>query len=382
MKLHEYQAKEIMSRFGIPVPPGRVATTPAQAAEIALQFGGPVAIKAQVLVGGRGKVGGIRIAQTVAEAQAAADAVLGMTIGDQTVDKVLVTPAVGISQELYLGAILDRSAKNITFIASSRGGVEIEETARTAPNLLLRVTADPFLGLSDFQARQLGFGIGLPTSLVPEFTRIAKSLYSFFVGCDASLAEINPLVITREGALLALDAKLLVDDNGLVRHPDLATQRPLDDETFFDREARKLGLAYVKMDGSVGCLVNGAGLAMATMDMISLHGGKPANFLDIGGGSKAERVAAALRLVFSDPDVKVVLVNIFGGITRCDEVAKGVVSALQVTTGLPVVVRLAGTNEEEGRRIVAEAKIRTAVSLREAAGLAVELGRISTGRGS
>ena len=376
MKLHEYQSKRIFAQYGAPIPRGDVATTPEQARQIAARLGTRVVCKAQVLVGGRGKAGGIRLAAHPDQAEQVADQILGMKIKGLTVKKVLVDEAADISNEIYLGIVIDRAQRRPVMMASAEGGVEIEEVARTAPDRIVKIAIDPFLGLQPYQGRELAFGIGISKELVAEFVRIAQCLYNAFVGCDASLAEINPLVVTAEGKLLALDGKILVDDNALFRHFDLAEMRDADEETPEEQEARRYGLSYVKLDGEIGCMVNGAGLAMATMDITKLYGGAPANFLDIGGGAQAEKVAAALRIILSDPNVKAVLFNIFGGITRCDEVARGILAALkEVPTRVPMVARLVGTNEEEGRRILAEAHMITAATLTEAAQQAVAAAR-------
>ena len=373
MKLHEHQAKEVFARYGIPIPRGGVATNPIEARRIAEGLGVPVVVKAQVLVGGRGKAGGIKLAANPREAEAAADEVLGMTIKGLTVKKVLVDEAVEIAQELYLGVVIDRAARRVVMMASSEGGVDIEEAAAATPERIIKVQVDPFVGLQGYQAWGLALGIGLDKALVQEFVDIVHGLYQAFIGSDASLAEINPLVVTDDGRLVALDAKMVLDDNALFRHPDLTAMRILEEEAPAEREAREHGLSYVKLDGEIGCMVNGAGLAMATMDLAKLYGGSPANFLDIGGGAEAESVAAALRIILSDPRVKAVLINIFGGITRCNEVARGILAALEeVPTDVPMVVRLVGTNEEEGRRILAEADVITAASLAEAAQKAIE----------
>jgi succinyl-CoA synthetase beta subunit len=372
MKIHEFQAKEIMARYGVPVPQGQVTSSPAEAREIAKTIGKPVVVKAQVLVGGRGKAGGVKFAATPDEAEEKAAAILGMDIKGITVRRVLVTEAADIAKEIYLGAIVDRANKRVAFMVSAEGGVEIEETARTAPEKIIHSSADPLLGLPDYRGRQMAFAAGIPASLTRDFARIVRGLYDTLIATDASLAEINPLVITKEGRLLALDAKLVLDDNALFRHKEMESLRDLAEEDVYERQARENDLSYVKLDGNVGCMVNGAGLAMATMDMIKLYGGSPANFLDIGGGAKAEKVAAALRIILSDKNVKAVLVNIFGGITRCDEVANGILTALkEVPTSVPMVARLVGTNEEEGRRILAEACMGTASTLAEAAQKAV-----------
>jgi succinyl-CoA synthetase beta subunit len=292
------------------------------------------------------------------------------------VKKVLVDEAADIDTEIYLGIVIDRAKRRPVMMASAEGGVEIEEVARATPERIVRIAIDPFLGLQPFQGRELAFGIGLPNDLIRDFTKIAQGLYQAFEGNDASLAEINPLVVTGKGKLLAVDGKMLVDDNALFRHFDLTEMRDGDAETAEEKEARRYGLSYVKLDGEIGCMVNGAGLAMATMDITKLYGGEPANFLDIGGGAQAEKVAAALRIILSDKNVKAVLFNIFGGITRCDEVAKGILAALQeVPTGIPMVARLVGTNEKEGRMLLAEAEMITAATLAEAAQKAVAAAR-------
>jgi len=376
VKLHEYQSKRIFARYGIPIPEGDVATTPVEAGAIAARLGKPVVVKSQVLVGGRGKAGGIKLAHDPAEAERVAGQILGMDIKGLKVKKVLVDEAARIQKEIYLGVVVDRATKRAVMMASAEGGVEIEEVARVSPEKIYKVSINPFLGLQPFQAREIAFGIGLDKDLVGSFAAIAQGLYKAFVGTDASLAEINPLVVTDERKLLAVDGKIVLDDNGLFRHPDLAEMRDLDEEAPAETEARKYGLSYVKLDGNVGCMVNGAGLAMASMDVIKLFGGAPANFLDIGGGAKADKVAAALRMILSDPNVKSVLFNIFGGITRCDEVAKGILAALEeVKPNVPMVVRLVGTNEEEGRRLLASANMRATTSLVEAAQLAVAAAR-------
>ncbi|TEU12092.1 MAG: ADP-forming succinate--CoA ligase subunit beta [Anaerolineales bacterium] len=379
MKLHEYQSKRIFARYGVPIPRGDVASTPDDAYKIAARLKGRVVVKAQVLVGGRGKAGGIKLAKDAPEAEAKASQILGMDIGGLKVRKVLIDEAaMDIIREIYLGIVIDRAACCPVMMASAEGGVEIEEVAKVMPERIFKVSIDPFLGLRGYQARELAFGIGLEKSLISSFISIATGLYNAFVGCDASLAEINPLLVTDQSgglpSLSAVDGKMIIDDNALFRHSDLTDMRDVDEEALAETEARYYGLSYVKLDGEIGCMVNGAGLAMATMDIIKLYGGMPANFLDIGGGAQADRVAAALRIILADPKVKAVLFNIFGGITRCDEVAKGVLDALeQVPTDVPMVARLVGTNEEEGRRILAGAKMATGSTLVEAAQKAVEL---------
>jgi succinyl-CoA synthetase beta subunit len=353
VKLHEYQSKRLFAVQGIPIPRGEVATTPQEARRIAEQLGCPVVVKAQVLVGGRGKAGGVRLAQTPAEAEQAAAAILGLAIKGLPVRQVLVDEAADIRQEIYLGLVVDRAARRVVLMASAAGGVDIEEIARTRPEAIHKIPIDPFLGLRAYQTLTLAKGVGLTGGQRGDFDRIARGLYQAFVSCDATLAEINPLVVTGAEGLLALDGKMVLDDNALFRHPDLVQMRDPDEETPAERQARASGLSYVQMDGAIGCMVNGAGLAMATMDIIQHFGAAPANFLDIGGGARAEQVAAALRLILADSRVKTVLLNIFGGITRCDEVARGVVAALDaVKPAVPLVARLVGTNEAEGRAIL------------------------------
>jgi len=372
LKLHEYQSKQLFARYGVPIPKGDIATTPEQARQIAARLDSRVVVKAQVLVGGRGKAGGIRLADDPDEAEQIARQILGMKIKGLPVRKVLLDEAADIETEIYLGIVIDRAQRRAVMMASAEGGVEIEEVARVTPERIFKITIDPFLGLQPYQGRSLAFGIGLPKQLLSSFVKIAQGLYRAFLECDASLAEINPLVVTEEGQLLAVDGKMLLDDNALFRHFELAEMRDADEETPEEQEARRHGLSYVKLGGEIGCMVNGAGLAMATMDITKLYGGEPANFLDIGGGAQAEKVAAALRIILSDPNVRAVLFNIFGGITRCDEVARGILAALEeVPTEVPMVARLVGTNEQEGRRLLAAADMITATTLAEAAQKAV-----------
>lgn len=373
MKLHEYQARDLLARYGVPVTGGGVATTPTEARRIAEEIGGKVVVKAQVFVGGRGKAGGVKLASTPDEAEAAAGQILGMDIKGLTVEKVLVAEAITYQKEIYVSAILDRSTKRVMMIASSEGGVEIEEVARTNPNAIVKIPAHPQLGLMDYQARELAFAIGLTDGKqARQFTQIATALYRAFVDSDASLVEINPLVIREDGNLQALDSKILLDDSGLIRHPDLEALRDASDEPEAEQRAREAGLTFIKLDGDIGCMVNGAGLAMATMDVIKLYGGEPANFLDIGGGANKDKVKAALQIILGDPNVKAVLFNIFGGITRVDEVAKGIVAALEeVQTTVPMVARLVGTNEEAGRAILAQSTLIPAATLGDGAQKAV-----------
>jgi succinyl-CoA synthetase beta subunit len=368
MKLHEYQSKQIFAKYGIPIPNGRVAATAAEAKQIAEELGGRVVIKSQVLVGGRGKAGGVRLAKNPEEAEDLATIILGMEIKGLPVRKVLVDQAANIDKEIYLGITNDRAARKPVLMASAAGGVEIEEVARETPEKIVRVNIDPLLGLRDYQARDIAAGIDLPREHWRSFGQICKGLWQAYNASDSTLAEINPLVITEENQIIAVDGKMLLDDNALFRHPDLAEMRDLDVEAPSEIEARKYGLSYIKLEGDIGCMVNGAGLAMTTMDIIKLFGGEPANFLDIGGGAGADKVAAALRIILSDPNVKAVLFNVFGGITRGDEVAHGVLAALEeVKPHIPMVVRLVGTNAEEGLRILADANMITAETLAEAA---------------
>jgi succinyl-CoA synthetase beta subunit len=372
LKLQEYRSKEILAQYGVPLQAGQTATTPDEAAAIARTIARPVVIKAQVLVGGRGKAGGVRLADTPDEAARAAGSILGMSIKDITVRTVLVAPAASIAKEFYLGLILDRNAKAITIIASAEGGVEIEETARTHPEAILRLRVHPLIGLQEHNIRRVGYFLGIPADLRREFRQALRGLHDAFVGTDADLAEINPLAITQEGRLTALDAKIVLDDSGLARHPDLELMRDLNEEDPSENAAREAGINFIKLDGSIGCMVNGAGLAMTTMDLVKLAGGEPANFLDIGGGAKADKVAAAFRIILDDPNVKAILINIFGGITRGDEVARGIVEARsKLVRDVPMVVRIVGTNAAEAGPILAQANLITADSLDEAAAKAV-----------
>lgn len=372
MNLHEYQSKRIFAQYGIPIPRGEVASTPTEAREIAGKLGGKVVVKSQVLVGGRGKAGGIKLAVDKDDAEEKAKAILGMDIKGLTVKRVLVDEAADIKDEIYLGLVIDRARRRVVMMGSSEGGVDIEEVAATMPDKIVKVAIDPCIGFRSYQAMDLATALGIPKELTRSFGQIASGLYTAFVENDASLAEINPLVVTGDGKLLAVDGKMSIDDNALYRHKTLADLRDPSEEDPYEVEARRFDLSYVKLDGNIGCMVNGAGLSMATMDMIKLYGGAPANFLDIGGGATAERVAAALRIILSDQNVKTVLINIFGGITRCDEVARGIVAALdEVGAAVPMVVRLVGTNEAEGRAILADAKMDPATTLAEAAQKAV-----------
>jgi succinyl-CoA synthetase beta subunit len=373
MKLHEYQARDILATYGIPVTGGGVASTPAEARQIAEKIGTGVVVKAQVFVGGRGKAGGVKLANTPEQAEQVAGQILGMDIKGLTVEKVLVAEAITYEREIYLGVVMDRAAKRIVVMASSEGGVEIEEVAKTKPEAIVKIAAHPTLGLQPYQARELAFGIGLNDGKqARQFAQIAAALYRAYMETDASLAEINPLVVLPGGALQALDSKIVLDDSALFRHTDLEAMRDASDEPEAERRAREAGITFIKLDGNIGCMVNGAGLAMATMDVVKLYGGSPANFLDIGGGAGKDKVKAALQIILSDPNVKSVMFNIFGGITRVDEVARGIIAALdEVPTDVPMIARLVGTNEEEGRKLLAESKLIPAATLAEAAQQAV-----------
>lgn len=377
MKLHEYQSKHIFAKYGIPIPRGRVAATADEAKQIAEELGGRTVIKAQVLVGGRGKAGGILLAKRPEEAEEFATQILAMRIKDLPVRKVLVDEAANIEEEIYLGITNDRAARKPVMMASSAGGVDIEEVAKETPEKIAREHIDPILGLRDYQARDIAAAIDLPREHWKAFIKVAKGLWQVYKDCDATLAEINPLVTTAENQLMAVDGKMLIDDNALFRHPELVEMRDLDIEAPSEIEARKYGLSFIKLDGNIGCMVNGAGLAMTTMDIIKLFGGEPANFLDIGGGASSEKVAAALRIILEDPNVKAVLFNIFGGITRGDEVARGIISALdEIKTDVPMIIRLVGTNAEEGMQILAEAEMTTADTLADAAKKAVAAAKV------
>ncbi|TMD31452.1 MAG: ADP-forming succinate--CoA ligase subunit beta [Chloroflexi bacterium] len=394
MKIQEADAKGLLLAQGLPVPPWVVARTAAEAraaAERILATGAErVVVKAQVLVGGRGKAGGVKLAGSATEAEGAARQILGMDIKGITVRKVLVGEAADIVTEIYLGAVLDRAARRILLMGSAEGGVEIEQVAAERPEAIVRIHAHPFLGLLDWQARQMAFGLGLAAHRAAAVA-IAKGLVRTMLAYDADLVEINPLAVVRTRAadgteslaLQCLDAKITIDDSALPRHPDLESLRDLDEEDPTDAAARAEGISFIKLDGTIGCMVNGAGLAMTTMDLVKRAGGEPANFLDIGGGARADRVAAAMRLILSDPKVEAILVNIFGGITRGDEVAHGLIEARgQQTREVPMVVRIVGTNAEEAARLLTEARFETATSLDEAAAKAVAAAQRTTPSGS
>jgi succinyl-CoA synthetase beta subunit len=381
MKLHEYQAKEMLAKYGVPVNEGYVADTPEEAEEIARRIGKPVMIKAQVMMGGRGKAGGVKYSKDVEAARKNAENILGRLLQNEqnpkgeVVKRVLVADAADIKKEYYLGATVDRGSKSIIVMGSAEGGVEIEQVAKEHPDAIIKVSVDPSVGLLDYQARELAFGMGL-SAYMRDFTKIAKGLVQVLIDHDASLVEINPLALTGEDRVIALDAKMVLDDNALFKQQWAEEMRDPAEEEESERQAREAGISFVKLDGNIGCMVNGAGLAMATMDTIKEYGGTPANFLDIGGGAREDKVEAALRIILSDPNVKAVLFNIFGGITRCDVVANGIVKVLgQMKPDVPMVVRLVGTNAEEGRRILEAANLPAASTLDEAAKKAVALAK-------
>jgi succinyl-CoA synthetase beta subunit len=368
VKIHEYQAKEVLARYGIPVQPGRVAYTPEEAEAIAREIGGPVVIKAQVYVGGRGKAGGIQFGNTPEEARASAARVLGMNIKGLTVEKVLVVSKIDIKEEYYLGIILDRKTQAPVVMVSKEGGIDIEEVAATTPEKIIQYPIDMHWGLRPFEAIDIVARAGFPSAILRQSGAILTTLAKAFIESDASLAEINPLALTADGKVQAADAKILIDDNALFRHKEIASWAESEESNPIEFEARAEGLTYVKLDGDVGIIGNGAGLVMTTLDMVARVGGKPANFLDIGGGAKAEVMRKALTFVARDPQVKGVLVNIFGGITRGEEVAKGVILAqAELPKGMPIVVRLSGTGAEQGREMLKDAGLDWGKDMRDAA---------------
>jgi succinyl-CoA synthetase beta subunit len=382
MKIHEYQGKEIFRKYGVPVPRGFVATSPDEAYRAAKDLGTPVTVvKAQIHAGGRGKGGGVKLAKSPVEAKELASKMLGMMLKThqtgpegQKVRILYVEEGLDIARELYLGVTLDRATSRITFMASSEGGVEIEEVASKHPEKILREGIDPAVGFRDFQGRKLAYALGLSGDSVSKFVGFCRALYQAYVDTDASLAEINPLVLLKDGNVVALDAKMNFDDNALYRHADIVAMRDKDEEDPREAQAHEHDLAYISLDGDIGCMVNGAGLAMATMDTIKLVGGRPANFLDVGGGASRDKVTAAFKLILADPQVKAVLINIFGGIMKCDVIAEGVVAAAkEVQLNVPLVVRLEGTNVEKGKEILKNSglKITPADNLRQAAEKAV-----------
>jgi succinyl-CoA synthetase beta subunit len=383
MKIHEYQAKAILANYKVPVPRGKVAFSVEEAAAAAQQIGGSVVVKAQIHAGGRGKGGGVKVARDAAEATAIAGKILGMTLvthqtgpEGRVVKRLLIEETLPIERELYLGIVLDRTQARPVFMASAAGGMEIEEVAAKSPELILKEAFDPDAGLAAYQARKLAFGIGVPAASINGAVAAMTALARAYVAIDASLAEINPFILTKDGKVYALDAKINLDDNALYRHKDLLELRDLNEEDPLEIEASKFGLNYIKLDGTVGCMVNGAGLAMATMDIIQYAGGRPANFLDVGGGASAEQVKNAFRILLSDHNVKAVLINIFGGILRCDTLATGVVGAARdLNIKVPIVVRMEGTNVELGRKILTESGFNFTVAedMRDAAQKVVRL---------
>ena len=374
MNIHEYQAKEIFRKYGIPIPPGEVASTSQEAEAIARKFGSTVVVKAQVHAGGRGKAGGVKLAKTPEEAKSVAAKILKLTIKGLPVQKVLVTPAADIASEAYVGIIVDRASKRPVFMASPAGGIDIEEVAAKTPDKILRRPVDPRYGLQLYEAMQLAFFLYSDMKQVRAAAKILQQLYKAFFENGGSLAEINPLVTTPAGEIVALDAKMVIDDNELDRRPDIAALRDESAEDPSEVEARKANLTFIKLDGNVGCIVNGAGLAMATMDLVKYYGGDPANFLDIGGSSNPEKVVAALRIITSDANVKAILFNIFGGITRTDDVANGIVTAIkQNPLKVPLVIRLTGTNEEIAVKILKENGLSAMTDMDEAVKKAVAL---------
>ena len=363
MNIHEYQAKQLLSRYGVAVPRGKVAYTAAEAVDAANELGGPVwVVKAQIHAGGRGKGGGVKVVRSIDDVRDAAQAMIGMNlVTHQTgpegrrVKRVYIEEGCDIARELYLGMLVDRETGRLTLMASTEGGMEIEQVAAETPEKILTVDIDPATGIQPHHARRIAFGLALDGRQIGAAVRFITGIYEAFVGLDASIVEINPLVVTGAGDVVALDAKMAFDDNALFRHSDVIELRDEDEEDAMEREALKHDLNYIKLDGNIGCMVNGAGLAMATMDIIKLHGGEPANFLDVGGGASRERVTAAFKLILSDPNVEGILVNIFGGIMRCDVIAEGVVAAArEINLNVPLVVRLAGTNVELGKKLLAE----------------------------
>ncbi len=376
MNLHEYQARGLLRDAGIPVPDGDVATTPEQVEEIAKRLGVGVVVKAQVHAGGRGKAGGVKLAKDAAEARAHAEKILGMEIKGLTVEKVLVVPTVDIATESYVGVIVDRATERSVMMVSPAGGVDIEEVAAKTPEKIFKQSIDPHMGLLPHQAMGLAFKLYDDVKQVRQAASIMRQLYSAFMKAGASLAEINPLVTTADGDVIALDAKIGVDDNELERKPEIEKLRDSSAEVQSEIDAREVGLSYIKLDGNVGCCVNGAGLAMATMDVVKFFGGEPANFLDIGGSSNPQKVVTALKIITSDPNVKAILFNIFGGITRCDDVANGIVTALkEIKIEIPIVIRLTGTNEEIALDILKGAGFEALTDMDEAVQQAVKLAR-------
>ena len=376
MKIHEYQARQIFRDYGIPVPDSVLCYTVSEVEKAAREMNRMVVVKAQVLVGGRGKAGGVKLARTVDDAVTAGKQILGMDIKGYTVEKVLVADAVNISKEFYVGLINDRNTKSVTLMASAEGGVEIEEVAKDNPEKIIKFPINPLTGLLNYQARDVALELFDDIKLANQAASIFTKLYKLYIETDATIAEINPLVLTTENEILAIDGKMNFDDNALFRQPKILAMREPDEDEVQEIAAHEKGLSYIKLDGNIGCMVNGAGLAMATMDMIKLYGGSPANFLDIGGSSNPQKVIDAMNILLGDKNVKAVMINIFGGITRCDDVAKGLIKALEVImTDVPIVVRLSGTNAEEGLALLKQTGLPTVSSMSEAAKMAIELSK-------
>lgn len=373
MKIHEYQAKKLFSDYGIPIEKHILCFNTTEAVEAYKHIPSPVsAVKAQVLTGGRGKAGGVKLAKTQDEVFKHANDILGMQIKDFIVEKIIISEAVDIDSEYYISSIIDRNTKSAKLMLSAEGGMDIEEVADKTPEKIFKFNIDPFIGIPDYQARKFAFSIFDDIQLVEQMASIIQKLYSLFIDKDASLAEINPLVLTKENKLIAIDGKMTFDDNALYRHPDILEFFEPTEEEKIEAQAKEKGFSYVHLDGEIGCMVNGAGLAMATMDMIKLYGGTPANFLDIGGSSNPNKVIDAMTLLLKDPQVKVVLINIFGGITRCDDVAAGLLTAFEhLETDIPVIVRLTGTNEKEGRAMLQGSQFKVAETMSEAVKMAV-----------
>jgi succinyl-CoA synthetase beta subunit len=377
MKIHEYQARQLYRKYGIPVPEDILCHSVSEVEKAARELNRMVVVKAQVLVGGRGKAGGVKLARNVAEAVSAAKQILGMDIKGLKVEKVLVAHAVDITKECYVGLINDRNTKTVTLMASKEGGVEIEEVARVNPEKIIKFHINPLTGLLDYQARDIALQLFDDIKIVQKAASIFKKLYKLYVETDATIAEINPLVLTPDNEVYAIDGKMNFDDNALFRQPEILAMREPDEDELVEIDAHSKGLSYIRLDGNIGCMVNGAGLAMATMDMIKLYGGEPANFLDIGGSSNPQKVIDAMNILLNDKNVKAVMINIFGGITRCDDVAKGLIKALEViSTDIPIVVRLSGTNAAEGLELLKQTKLPTVSSMSEAAQKAIELSRL------
>jgi len=376
MKIHEYQARNLFSKYGIPIPDGVVCYTIDGVKQSVPDDDKIRVVKAQVHVGGRGKAGGVKVAKSKAEVVEKAGQILGMDIKGLTVEKVLIADAVEIEKEFYVGLINDRNSKSVTLMASAEGGIEIEEVAKNTPEKIIKLAIDPTVGLMDWQARNVALKLFTDINQVRQATDILLKLYKLYVETDASLAEINPLVLTKDKKVIAIDGKMTFDDNALFRQPEILEMREVTAEEQKELDANNKGLSYIKLDGNIGCMVNGAGLAMATMDMIKLYGGEPANFLDIGGSSNPQKVVEAMTILISDKNVNAVMINIFGGITRCDDVARGLIIALdQIKTSIPIVVRLSGTNAKEGLEILKATGLPTVETMSEAAKKVIELSK-------